>query len=106
MKKNKTDEQKFKESYKDFLDNFESRFDKNKTTHCDYHTCNERVHITKFQVFTMPNMEIKVFCFEHLLATLFRFDKVKFNYIVNRSYPKTKRGAIKLYFENNYKRLN
>lgn len=87
---------------KSFLEGFENRFDSENKTCCDYHDCKERLSPLQVQFFMMPNLEVKVFCFQHLLASLYRFDKEKFIKIVNKSYPPIQRGAIKMYFEMNY----
>lgn len=85
-----------------FLDSLEDRFDMNKQTHCDYCNCKTKLFANQIQVFTMPDLEMKIFCFEHLLATLFVYDKVKFEELVDANYKFPLRGATKLYFEQKY----
>ena len=86
----------------DFLRNFEKRFDKDKLTNCDHHNCKQRLSPKQIQVFTMPDLQVKVFCFEHLLDTLYRLDKEKFEQIVNESYKQPLRGTVKMYHELKY----
>ncbi len=92
--------------WRDFLQNFEARFDKKKQTGCDYHKCDQRLFANQIQIFTMPDGSPKIFCFEHLLATLMRFDKQKFEQIIDTRYPKHERGAIKMYFQERYLNQN
>ena len=92
--------------WKKFLKDFNKRFDAKKETNCDYHNCKARLNPKQIQVFTHPNLEPKIYCFEHLLATLFRYDKEKFEEIINANYLPPIREAQKMYFEQKYANQN
>lgn len=101
-----SDQEKLEANQKKFTEEFEKRFDSNMTTCCEYHECPTRLSPNQVQIFTMPNMEIKVFCIEHLLATLFRLDPKTFEQVLNLSYKPPLRGATRVFIQDKYGRQN
>lgn len=105
-RKGKKKKEEVPPQWKAFLKSFKNRFDANKETNCDYHNCKTRLNPRQIQVFTHPNLEPKIYCFEHLLATLFRYDKEKSEEIINKHYQPPLRASTKMYFEQKYSNQN
>jgi len=90
---------------KKFIETFKDRFNEQGQTCCDYHECRSMLLANQVQIFTMPDLKVKVFCHEHLLATLFRYDKLAFEKIVKDNYEGKQVNETKNYFESMYGHL-